>query len=138
MQPVLKTLLLMSLIFTIIISASEGEAVSEIGTLSSIITSIDNNNIPTKYILEQNHPNPFNPSTIIKYSIPINMSRESSIVSLKVYDVLGREVATLINREQSAGNYEVRFNASNLMSGIYYYRLQSGEFNQSKKMVLLK
>ena len=85
------------------------------------------------YTLSQNYPNPFNPGTKIKYRI-----KEREFVSLKVYDVLGREVAILVNKEQSVGNYEVLFNASTLTSGIYFYKLQSGNFSQSKKMVLLR
>jgi len=88
--------------------------------------------------LEQNYPNPFNPSTKIKYSIPPNIQREISNVSLKVYDVLGNIVATLVNEEKPAGNYEIEFDASNLSSGIYYYRLVTGSFTDTKKMILLK
>ena len=83
--------------------------------------------------LEWNYPNPFNPSTKIKYSVP-----QSSNVLLKIYDVLGKEVATLIDEEKPAGNYEVEFNASNLSSGTYFYRLRSGNFVEMKKMVLMK
>jgi len=90
---------------------------------------IQNNN----YFLHQNHPNPFNPTTTIKYQIP-----ELSFVTLKVYDVLGSEVATLVNEEKPVGSYEVEFNRTNLSSGIYYYRLQAASFIESKKMVLMK
>jgi hypothetical protein len=98
---------------------------------------------PTEFELMQNYPNPFNPSTTIKYSIPLNVSRESSIVSLKVYDILGREVVTLVNKEQKAGSYEVTFDASHLTSGVYFYRLHASTssasiFMKSKKMILLK
>ncbi|MBK9097158.1 MAG: right-handed parallel beta-helix repeat-containing protein [bacterium] len=89
--------------------------------------------VPTKVSLEANYPNPFNPTTTIRYSIPQN-----NIVTLTVYDILGSEVATLVNEEQSAGSYEVSFNASHLSSGIYVYRLRSGSFVETKKMVLLK
>ncbi len=89
--------------------------------------------IPSKFALYQNYPNPFNPSTKIKYQIP-----EVSFVTLKVYDVLGKEVAALVNEEKQAGNYEVEFNAINLPSGIYFYRLQTGNFVATKKMVLMK
>ncbi|MCK7526056.1 MAG: T9SS type A sorting domain-containing protein [Ignavibacteriales bacterium] len=105
-------------------------------------------NIPTQFSLEQNYPNPFNPSTKIKYSIPnVTLSGvEGSRVILKVYDVLGNEVATLVNEEKPAGNYEVNFNASKLSSGVYFYKLRvedpstsSGEgFVQTKKMILLR
>jgi len=83
------------------------------------------------------YPNPFNTSTIIKYSIP-SIQAGGGFVTLKIYDILGREVITLVNEKQNAGNYEVNFNAKNLSSGIYYYRLKSGSFVESKKMVLLK
>ena len=99
-----------------------------------------NKNTSLKFELSQNYPNPFNPSTTIKYSIPIveTMHATSQLVTLKVYDILGREVATLVNTQQIAGNYEVTFDATNLVSGIYFYKLQSGSFFESKKMLLLK
>ena len=95
---------------------------------------------PTVFGLSQNYPNPFNPSTTIKYSIPVvgNEYFRSSQTTLKIYNILGSEVATLVNKQQKAGNYEVNFNASNLSSGVYFYRLQSGSFSESKKMVLIK
>ncbi|MDD3557075.1 MAG: T9SS type A sorting domain-containing protein [Melioribacteraceae bacterium] len=89
--------------------------------------------IPTKFELSQNYPNPFNPSTTIRFQVPQNES-----VSLKVFDVLGREVATLLNDNLSAGSYEVNFDASNLAAGMYVYRLQAGDFVSAKKMMLLK
>jgi len=99
-----------------------------------IIGSADGNESAiTQYILEQNYPNPFNPSTTIKYSIPT-----SSFAQLKVYDVLGNEVATLVNEEKHAGTYEVKFNAEVLTSGMYFYKLNAGSFISTKKMLLLK
>jgi hypothetical protein len=91
------------------------------------------NGIPAKFILNQNYPNPFNPTTNIKYSIT-----KSGLVTLKIYNVLGQEVATLVNQDQRPGNYVVDFNASNLASGVYMYRLESGNYSLTKKMVLLK
>ena len=88
---------------------------------------------PTSYSLSQNYPNPFNPSTKISYNIAM-----VGIVSLKIYDILGREVSTLVNEEKPAGKYEVNFNASNLASGVYFYQIKAGDFVQSKKMILLK
>ncbi|MDP2365212.1 MAG: T9SS type A sorting domain-containing protein, partial [Ignavibacteria bacterium] len=85
------------------------------------------------YELAQNFPNPFNPRTTIRYQIPKN-----GIVTLKLYDILGAEVATLVNEEKLAGMYEVNFSASSLASGVYIYRIQSGDFMHSKKMILLK
>ena len=89
--------------------------------------------LPDNYILQQNYPNPFNPSTSIEYSIP-----SESFVELKVYDVLGNEIVTLVNQEQSAGIYRADFNASNLPSGMYFARITTNEFTQVVKMTLLK
>ena len=95
--------------------------------------------IPIRFNLYQCYPNPFNPSTKIKYSIPSSVETHGDAsVQLKVYDVLGREVAILVNEEKKPGEYEVEFNASNLPSGVYFYQLKAGEFIQTKKMVLLK
>lgn len=89
--------------------------------------------LPNDYSLMQNYPNPFNPSTKIKFSLP-----KSSFTRLIVYDALGKEVTTLINSELNAGIHEVEFNASHLSSGVYFYKIQSGQFNAIKKLVLLK
>ncbi len=89
--------------------------------------------LPSAFSLMQNYPNPFNPNTTIKFSIP-----HSQFVTLKVYDILGREVATLVNEEKLHGNYEVKFDGSALPSGTYFYRLQAGIFSQTKKLLLLK
>ena len=88
-----------------------------------------------KYNLQQNYPNPFNPTTTIAFTIPSN-----EFVTLKVYDISGKEVAVLVNEHKNGGNYEVQFSAGslNLSSGIYFYRLQAGNFTDVKKMVLLK
>ncbi len=90
------------------------------------------NNLNT-FSLIQNYPNPFNPNTTIKYNIPI-----AGNVSLKIFDVLGKEITTLVNEEKSAGSYNVEFNASHLASGIYYYQLRAGDYVETKKMILLK
>jgi hypothetical protein len=92
-----------------------------------------NYDLPVTYNLFQNYPNPFNPITTIKYSIP-----SIQIVTLKVYDILGSEVAMLVNEEKLPGYYEVKFVGNNLSSGVYFYRLQAGSFSQTKKFVLLK
>jgi len=86
-----------------------------------------------EYELSQNYPNPFNPSSTISYQIP-----ELSFVTLKVYDVLGSEIITLVNEEKVVGSYEIEFDATLLPSGIYFYRLQAGSFVETKKMVLMK
>ncbi len=91
------------------------------------------NTLPTKFSLSQNYPNPFNPNTNINYSIT-----KSGFVTLKVYNLLGQEVATLVNQEQRPGNYIVDFDASKLASGVYMYSIQAGDFNLTKKMILLK
>jgi hypothetical protein len=113
-------------------------------TFSLIITSVedDGNKVlaPYETKLYDNYPNPFNPSTNIRFSISdLSADRQGSrFTTLKVYDVLGNEVATLVNEEKPAGSYEVNFNASMLASGIYYYRLTAGTFVEIKKMILLK
>jgi hypothetical protein len=89
--------------------------------------------IPQSYTLSQNYPNPFNPTTVIKYSIP-----KETQVSLKVFDILGREVANLVNAKQAGGSYQVSFDASKLASGVYIYRIDAGDFVQAKKMMLIK
>ncbi len=89
--------------------------------------------LPKMYSLEQNYPNPFNPATTIRYSVP-----NAGVVSLKVYNILGQEVATLVSQRQSAGTYTVTFQAGRYASGVYFYRLTAGSFNSVKKMLLLK
>ena len=112
---------------------------SKIDIYYRIITDIEETHLDVlDYNLSQNYPNPFNPSTTIKYEIPDQTRNDNVFVQLKVYDVLGREVAILVNKEQSAGNYEVQFNASSLTSGIYLYKLQSGSFVESRKMILIR
>lgn len=110
--------------------------------LSELVTDVNsgNNLNPSAFSLEQNYPNPFNPSTKIRYSIPsVTLSGvEGSRVQLKVYDVLGNEVATLVNEEKPAGSYEITFDASGLSSGIYLYKLTAGSFIQTRKMMLVK
>ena len=93
----------------------------------------DGNNKPNLYQLSQNFPNPFNPNATIRYSVP-----KSGNVLLQVYDALGREIMTLVNEAKTAGNYEISFKAGNLPSGVYFYRMKSGSFVDTKKMLLLK
>ena len=108
--------------------------------LNDVVTSVGNENarLPESYLLEQNYPNPFNPSTVINYQLPVY-----GRVELKIFDVLGREVSTLVNEEKSPGKYQVQWNGTNsfgnfVSSGIYFYRLTSGKFTEIKKMVLIK
>jgi hypothetical protein len=98
------------------------------------VTSVNNlSNRISKYTLRQNYPNPFNPITTIRYQVP-----DISFVTLKVYDVIGNEIATLINEEKPAGSYEFTFSANGLSSGIYFYKLIAGSYVETKKMILLK
>jgi len=89
--------------------------------------------IPTEFSLSQNYPNPFNPNTIIRFSVP-----QTTLTTLVVYDMLGREVTTLVNEVMSAGVHEVGFNASNLPSGIYFYCMKAGVFSETRRMILLR
>jgi photosystem II stability/assembly factor-like uncharacterized protein len=138
-----------------IFAGTHGGVFRSIDTTISQITSIKylNTETPSFYSLEQNFPNPFNPSTKIKFRIPLSppllkgeipIHRDGGFVTLKVYDILGREVATLVNDEKPAGEYEVEFNAGKLSSGIYFYVLSVGSFGHAdnfidiKKMILMK
>ncbi len=99
----------------------------------------DDKNLFEDFELFQNYPNPFNPTTKIKFQIPLlGGDKRGGLVTLKVYDILGREVATLVNEEKQPGVYAVEFNGSELSSGIYYYQLKAGNFIESKKMILMK
>jgi len=100
-----------------------------------IISGVDDSEqgIPSEFSLSQNYPNPFNPVTLIKYQVP-----EASMVSIKVYDVIGREIAVLVNEVKNPGNYQVSFNSANLASGVYFYKMVAGDFSSVRKMNLLK
>ena len=115
-----------------IFCGTEGSGVfkSESST-TAIINTISE--LPSGFRLEQNYPNPFNPSTIITYSIP-----RGSFVTLKIYDILGNEIATLVNEEEPAGNYKINFNGNRLSSGVYFYRIQAGDLIATKKLILIK
>jgi photosystem II stability/assembly factor-like uncharacterized protein len=104
-------------------------------SITNILTDVkkDFSEVPNKFSLTQNYPNPFNPSTKISWQTPV-----SGWQTLKVYDVLGNEVATLVNEYRSVGSHEIEFNGSNLSSGIYLYRLQAGDYFETKKMILLR
>jgi hypothetical protein len=103
--------------------------------LSEIVTSVENNSttLPSEFLLSQNYPNPFNPSTTFRYSIPTQ-----SKVEIKVFDILGNEIATLMDEEKSVGTYEVTWYAEQLQSGVYFYQLRANEYAQTRKMILLK
>ena len=121
---------------TIVLSVPNASALINLRRGWGITTSIlkkDSTDMPTHFILGQNYPNPFNPTTEISYSIP-----KDETVTLKVYDILGREVATLVDEEKSAGTYTVEFDGNRLSSGTYYYCFQAGNFVENKKMILLK
>jgi hypothetical protein len=98
-------------------------------------SSVGNSNpeIPEDYLLAQNYPNPFNPTTAISFSVPT-----ATNIELKVFDVLGREVATLVNEPLAPGSHTVKFDAGRLASGVYHYRLRAGDFVETKKMILMK
>jgi len=103
------------------------------GGFGGIVSVHENSEQPDNYLLFQNYPNPFNPNTVIQYQIPA-----ISFVTLTVYDLLGREVAILVNEEKRAGNYEIEFDASNLTSGVYYYQIKASNLTKARKMILLK
>jgi hypothetical protein len=114
-------------------AASEYAPAATFVTGDEVVVVSDPAFVPSRYVLEQNHPNPFNPSTQIAYSIP-----EKTHVSLKVYSVLGTEVAMLVDGVENAGRHVVTFNGGGLANGLYLYRLQTGGFTATKKAVLLK
>lgn len=110
-----------------------GVGMSGVITVNKVTDVKDNNITAFKFELQQNYPNPFNPSTSISYQVPVKNN-----VTLKIYDVIGNEVAVLVNGEKPAGTYRVNWNAANMPSGVYMYKLQTGSFVQTKKMILMK
>jgi hypothetical protein len=100
---------------------------------SFVVSVRDGEEVPTVFELSQNYPNPFNPSTTIHYEVP-----GLGVVQLVVYDILGREVAMLVNEMKGAGRYDINFTTTGLASGVYFYRMQAGDFVSTKKMMLLK
>jgi len=101
--------------------------------VATAVAGSGSGNLPERYLLSQNYPNPFNPTTVIGYQVPV-----VSDVKLIVYDLLGREVAMLVNEREAAGSHSVQFNASGLASGVYLYKLTTGSFVQTRKMILLR
>ena len=107
-----------------------------VGNWDTVVTDVENpdmQNTVKQFVLKQNYPNPFNPSTTIEYQLPNNGE-----VNLKIYDILGREVAILVNEIKKSGKYSIEWNASQMASGVYFYRLSSGTNNNVKKLLLLK
>ncbi|MBK8984199.1 MAG: T9SS type A sorting domain-containing protein [Ignavibacteria bacterium] len=123
--------------FTLSNGCPVGWAVGSAGSVAKMSNTVGITNIggeiPSEYSLNQNYPNPFNPETNINFSIP-----KSGLVTLKIYDISGKEVSTLVNEVKNAGSYIVGFNASNLPSGAYFYRIQTDGFADTKKMMLIK
>jgi hypothetical protein len=116
-----------------IVQGSGGNTTYAYAGCSGALTGVGNNETPVSYKLSQNYPNPFNPTTKISYALP-----KSGLVTLKVYDILGKEVATLVNEVKNAGNYSVDFSASNFTSGVYFYKIETNGFSDIKKMMLIK
>jgi hypothetical protein len=113
------------------IGTNEGSVFASLQTTTSADLKFDE--LPQQYFLNQNYPNPFNPITTISYSLP-----KRSLVQIKIFDILGKEIATLVNEQKSTGTYSVQFNGSALASGIYFYKMQAGSFTETKKLILLK
>ncbi len=113
---------------------------AEVNATITSVNDLSTKRLPEQFHLSQNYPNPFNPTTTIKYNIPaVALSPvEGQHVSLKIYDILGNEVSQWVNKSQAPGSYEVEFNASNLTSGMYFYKLEVGDFTEMKKMILIK
>lgn len=106
---------------------------SDVWNFTANVTGVKEEGIPTEYSISQNYPNPFNPTTTISYQLPVD-----SQVTLKVYDVLGREIETLVNERQHAGKYSLSLDGRNLSTGVYYYRLQTANEMTTRNMALLK
>jgi hypothetical protein len=122
---------------TILVDEGNDGTIDDTLSIENQVTNVDDDQgsllVPDEYRLEQNYPNPFNSATAIKYSVP----QRSNIV-LKVYDILGKEITTLVNEEKDQGVYTINFDANELASGLYLYRIQAGSFIDTKKMILLK
>ena len=128
-----------SIVFRFTADSSLGSTEKSLIINSDIPLGVDDESVaPTKFSLSQNYPNPFNPTTKIRYSVPSVETRNIPSMQLKVYDMLGREVANLINEIKQPGNYEVEFNGSKLPSGVYFYQLRFGNLISTKKLILLK
>ena len=121
-------------LYAALLGSTTVDSAMGIYVLNNLITKvISKGSSVTEFKLKQNFPNPFNPTTTIIYALPTD-----ELVVLKIYDILGREVTTLVNEIKQAGTYSVSFNASNLASGIYFYTISAGNFHQTKKMLLIR
>ena len=113
--------------------ASGGEILTYRNRIGVVTSVKEQAKLPTEFTLSQNYPNPFNPSTTIRYALP-----KAQFVSLKIFNMAGQEAATLVNRQQEAGEHSIQWHAEKLPSGVYMYRLQAGEFSETKKMILMQ
>jgi len=126
---------------TIFLGGYDGAILKTFNGGGNTLIKYDNKNFSSDYHLFQNYPNPFNPSTKIKFDIcnpPFIKGGQGAFTTLKVYDITGREIQTLVNEPLQPGTYEVTFDGTNLASGIYFYQLKAGEYIETKKLVLLK
>jgi hypothetical protein len=120
--------------YQVIVTNGAGSDTSTVAVVAvTVPTSVDTDEVPEAFVLNQNYPNPFNPQTSIRFGLP-----DASNVSLKVYDLIGREVATLINERLAAGYHTVSFDGSQVATGIYFYRINAGEYRDVRKMILIK
>ena len=119
-------------------AATYGSAIWKRGFTETIGIRNISSEIPSSYSLYQNYPNPFNPVTKIKFSLPSNVKSETSNVKLDVYDILGKEIATLVDEQLPPGSYEVTFDGSDYASGVYFYKLKAGDYSNTKRMLLVK
>ena len=115
------------------LQASADAALIKWNEIKTLVGVEEDESIPTAYVLNQNYPNPFNPGTTIEFEVP-----KTGQVSLKVYDITGREVATLVDGVRAVGSYSIPFDASGLSSGVYFYKLQAGEYFAVRKLVVMK
>ena len=135
MKIIIKLALIFLLNFCMITisGADVGIGISDVGSISSV-TGVENEyTTPAIYRLNQNYPNPFNPITIIEYQLP-----KLSQVDLSIYNLFGQKVAILVNKKQTAGIYQIEWDAKDFSSGVYYYYINAGSFSKTKKLVLLK
>jgi hypothetical protein len=124
------------LIYTAGLSMQEALFLQNAANLTPVQVAKNEKTVPENFYLYQNYPNPFNPTTKIKFSIPLSLKFD--ICTLKLFDILGREIVTLVNKQLSTGMYEVDFDGTNYSSGVYYYQLTAGDYSETKKMLMIK